>query len=93
VARKKDIDLRTAYSCWLSTEFTAPDPRLAYRRILCFEPRERGKPPEVVGDIFRVLTPILAVRPEIRSLVLPVVAAGDRGYSIAEMLEPLCQSG
>jgi len=92
LARKKDIDLRSGYSCWLSKEFTAQDKRLAYRRILCFEPRERGKPPEVVGDIFRALTPILAVRPECKSLLLPIVAAGDRGYSIAEMLEPLLEA-
>jgi len=92
LARHKDIDLRTTYSCWLSRKLKRPMPGLAYRRIFCFEPRERGRPPEVVGDIFRALTPILAVRPKIRSLVMPIVAAGDRGYGIREMLEPLLEA-
>ena len=56
---------------------------------MCFEPQNRGRPPEVVGDIFRALTPILADRPEMQKIAIPVVAAGDQGYSIAEMLEPL----
>jgi hypothetical protein len=89
LASEKEIDLREAFSCWLSREFTPRDPGLRFRRILCFEPRRRGEPPEVVGDIFRALTPILAEKPEIRSIALPVVAAGDQGYGVAEMLVPL----
>ena len=49
----------------------------------------RGRPPEVVGDIFRALTPIVAERPEIKTIALPVVAAGVQGYAVATMLEPL----
>jgi hypothetical protein len=48
-----------------------------------------GRPPELVGDIFRALTPILAERPDIKTVALPVVAAGDQGYTVAEMLTPL----
>jgi hypothetical protein len=32
---------------------------------------------------------MLIVRPEIRSLAIPIVAAGDQGYSVAQMVEPL----
>jgi hypothetical protein len=49
----------------------------------------RGKPPELAGDIFRALTPILAERANIKSVALPVVAAGNQGHAIAEMLAPL----
>jgi hypothetical protein len=42
-----------------------------------------------VGDIFRALTPILAEKPEIRTIALPVVAAGDQAYPVADMLAPL----
>ena len=86
LAHDKDIDLRSTYSCWLSRDFTPPKPGLAYRRILCFEPVAYGKAPEVVGDIFRALTPILAVRPEIKSLALPVVSSGNMGFPVGEML-------
>lgn len=89
LARDKDIDIRDAYSCWLSKPFTAEDPGLGFHRVLGFEPSVRGKPPELVGDIFRALSPILIVRPEIRSIAMPLVAAGDQGYAVATMLKPL----
>jgi hypothetical protein len=92
LARHRDVDLRTSYSCWLSKKIRSRKPGLEYRRILCFEPRDRGEPPAQVGDIFRALTPILAERPKIRSLAMPVVAAGDQGYRIPEMLEPLLEA-
>lgn len=89
LATDKDIDLRASFSCWLSKELNPEHHGLVFRRILCFEPQTRGRPPEVVGDIFRALTPILAESPDIQKIAMPVVAAGDQGYSIAEMLEPL----
>jgi hypothetical protein len=57
--------------------------------VIGFEPEMRGEPPELVGDIFRALDWILAVRPGIRSVAMPIVAAGDAGYPIATMLSPL----
>lgn len=88
----KDIDLRETFSCWLTKEFTPDDPRLRFRRILCFEPLVRGSPPELVGDIFRALTPILAERSDIRTIAMPVLAAGDQGYPLAQMLKPLLEA-
>lgn len=92
LARTKEIDLRGSFSCWLSREFRPQDRGLRFRRILCFEPLVRGRPPELVGDIFRALTPILAERPDIRTVALPVVAAGDQGYAVAAMLAPLLEA-
>lgn len=89
LARDKDIDMREGYSCWLSQSLRGSAVMLGYQRVLCFEPLVRCRPPEVVGDIFRALSPILAVRPSIQSIVLPLVATGDQGYGIREMLEPL----
>ncbi len=89
LASEKEVDLREAYSCWLSRVFTPHDPGLRFHRILCFEPLRRGEPPQVVGDIFRALTPILAERPEINTVAMPLVAAGDQGYGVEEMLSPL----
>lgn len=88
LARTKELDLRTAFSCWLSPELPPRD-GLRFRRILCFEPLVRGRPPEVVGDIFRALAPILAEHTDLRTLALPIVAAGIQGYTVAEILSPL----
>ena len=85
----KEVDLRTDFSCWLSREFKPEDPNLRFRRILCFEPQVRGRPPELVGEIFQALTPILAEKPDIKKIALPVVAAGDQGHTLDEMLSPL----
>jgi hypothetical protein len=92
LAEDKEIDLRANFSSWLSKEFTPEDPGLRFRRILCFEPLVRGRPPELVGDIFRALTPVLAERPDIRTVALPLVAAGDQGYPAAVMLGPLLEA-
>jgi hypothetical protein len=85
----KDIDIRDNYSCWLSKPIAEVAAGLRFGRILCFEPVAGAAPPERVGDIFRGLAPILIVRPEIRSLAMPIVAAGDRGYPVPRMLTPL----
>lgn len=92
LAKDKEIDLRMSFSCWLSREFPPPDKGLQFRRILCFEPLSRGKPPELVGDIYRALTPILAEKPDIKTMAMPVVAAGNQGYPVSEMLEPLLEA-
>ena len=92
LAITKDIDLRESFSSWLSREFTPQDKGLQFRRILCFEPLLRGRPPELVGDIFRALTPILAEKSDIKAIALPLVASGDQGYPVAEMLAPLLEA-
>jgi hypothetical protein len=63
LAQNKAVDLRPAFSCWLSNELTPKLPGIPYKRILCFEPGVRGRPPEVVGDIFRSLAPFLTGPP------------------------------
>ncbi|HEX3479187.1 MAG TPA: TIR domain-containing protein [Kofleriaceae bacterium] len=88
LAHAKELDLRAAFSCWLSSALS-PREGLPFRRILCFEPLVRGHPAEVVGDIFRALAPILAEHADLRTIALPLVAAGDQGYPAAEILSPL----
>ena len=89
LAADKYIDIREDYSCWLSQRLAPSPEHPSYQRVLCFEPLARGRPPEVVADIFRALTPMLTVRPELRSVALPIVATGDQRYGVAEMLRPL----
>jgi hypothetical protein len=83
----KDIDLRKYFSCWLSSDVSAAN--LGFRRILCFEPLVRGSPPEVIGDIFRALMPMLSEHVNISTVAMPIVAAGDQGWSVNQIIIPL----
>lgn len=89
LANFKAIDLRENFSCWLSREIKFSIPGIQFNRILCFEPLFRGSPPEVVGDIFRSLAPILGDLQNISNVAMPLVAAGDQGFSTFEILPPL----
>ena len=89
LADDPEADLRKNFSCWISREITPRISGLSFRRIVCFEPLVRGNPPELVSDIFRALAPFAYGEPGIRSLAMPIVAAGDQGHSISTMLPPL----
>jgi hypothetical protein len=92
LAQNKAVDLRQAFSCWLSQDLVAGPSGIHYKRILCFEPGVRGRPPELVGDIFRALAPFLSGPPKLDKVAMPLVAAGDQGYTVDEMLEPLLEA-
>lgn len=89
LARQKAFDLRETFSCWLSQEITSANPRIQFKRILCFEPLVRGKPSQVVGDIFQSLMPFATGDVQIRTVAMPVVATGNQRVPLTEMLEPL----
>ena len=93
LAMNKDVDLRENFFCWLSHELAPRDSGLRFRRILCLEQRVQAKAPEWVGDLFRALTPVLAERPDIKTLALPVPVpipiAGDQGYPVTDTLTQL----
>jgi hypothetical protein len=91
LAANKAIDLRTTHSCWLSRELEewSRGPGIQFKRLLCFEPEFRGRAPEVVGDIFRSLVPVLTGKDPIRSVAMPLVACGNQGESVAEILPSL----
>jgi hypothetical protein len=59
---------------------------------LCFEPHYRGRPPEVVGDIFRSLAPFVAGPEAIRTVAMPLVSSGSVGESVESMLPPLVEA-
>ena len=86
LAQRKQVDLREMCSVWLSE---AVEGNSGFDRILCFEPAYRGMPPEVVGDIFRGLIPFAEGNSAVRSVAMPLVATGDMGTPVSEMLDPL----
>jgi TIR domain len=92
LARQKEVDLRKTSSCWLSAPLGSKPPGIAFDRILCFEPRVRGEPPEVVGDIFRSLVPFLGLHAMGTTVAMPLVACGDQGMPVARMLSPLLEA-
>jgi hypothetical protein len=89
LAEKPEADLTRDFSCWLSRPIRRTGKGLNFKRILCFEPQRKGHPPEVVGDIFQALAPFAFAKPHIKSVAMPIVAAGDQGHPIAEILPPL----
>lgn len=58
LAQDKAEDLRANFGCWLSKPLLGAE-AVGAKRILCFEPHTRGRPPEVVGEIFRSLAPFV----------------------------------
>jgi hypothetical protein len=85
----KAVDLRHAFSCWLSAEIAPTEPGIQFRRLLCFEPWSRGSPQETVGDIFRSLAPFLGEHRRGAVVAMPFVATGHLGEPLEEMLPPL----
>ena len=76
LARNKDVDLRGAFSCWLSQEIIDPPEGVQFKRILCYEPEESAKAGEQIGDIFRSLAPFIGGQDPIRSVGTTLVASG-----------------
>jgi hypothetical protein len=89
LANDKAEDLRKEYGCWLSRPV---DGGHGFERILVFEPELRGSPPEVVGDIFRCLMPVIEGGTVIESIAMPLVASGDQGWPSSAMFEPLIEA-
>lgn len=91
LAQEKAEDLRDLYGCWLSSPIGDAANR-GFGRILCFEPESRGSPPEVVGDIFRSLFPIIEGGVAISTIAMPLVASGDARWPRERIFEPLIEA-
>jgi len=90
LADDKSVDMRDFASCWLSKPIESPEHAgIQFKHLLCFEPKERGKAPQVVGDIFRALLPFVFGPPNIRSVAVPLVATGKQATPTADILDAL----
>jgi hypothetical protein len=90
LAQDKEVDLRRFSSCWLSHPIERAG--VHFRRVLCFEPRQRGKAPEVVGDVFRSIVPFTTGSPPVSQVAMPLLASGDQGESPEVMLDALADA-
>lgn len=92
LARRKEVDLRQSFSCWMSPLLKDLRQGLHFARILCFEPYCRGTPAELVGDIFRSLAPFFGGHPPIRTVATPIPATGYQGVDPVKMLRLLVEA-
>jgi hypothetical protein len=88
LARDKQIDLRAGSGFWLSREIGDDAGWRGARRLAVFEPIGLGSPPETVGALFRGLFPFLSDTRD-QTVALPLLAAGDQGWSALVMMEAL----
>lgn len=89
LAKTKAADLRDTFACWLSAELKTSKSGIQFKRILCFEPPETTRAPEMVGGLFRALMPFIYDAPHISSIATPLLATGSQQIPVAEMLEPM----
>jgi hypothetical protein len=92
LAQNKAADLRNAFSCWLSHPLDATLDRFGFKRVLCFEPQARGSAPQLVGDVFRAILPFTFGDYAIRSVAMPLLAAGDQRFDSEVMLRALVEA-
>jgi|GEM_PF-2443935 len=90
LAMDKEVDLRQAFSCWLSREIK--NPNIAFKRILCYEPEESAKAAELVGDIFRSIAPFIGGSHPIRTVSTPLLASGQLMKNKKVMLQQLVEA-
>ncbi len=91
LATDKAEDFRPTLACWLSKPIEAAGPAVQFQRILCFEPKQRGEPAEVIGDIFQCLVSMSSKTP-INSIAMPILGGGVHGVSTVEMIAPLFEA-
>ncbi len=97
ISQNKEVDLRANFWSWLSRDLDR-FPGAGFRRILCFEtPRwtpamPLTSPATRVGDIFRAIVPFALADLSIRSIAMPLLAAGNQGYDSAVMLSAIFEA-
>jgi ADP-ribose pyrophosphatase YjhB (NUDIX family) len=92
LAQRKAEDMRPTLACWLSEPVAASDPGIQFKRVLCFEPRDKGDPSEVIGDIFQCLASLTGADSTVQSVAMPMLAGGVQGVSAVDMLIPLFEA-
>lgn len=88
LAAAKAHDLRLSSAFWISHAITGPAARMNIGQVACFEPRVRGEPPALVGDLFRGLFPFLDDRKD-QTVAMPILTTGDQEWSKSLMFKSI----
>lgn len=88
LSRSKLHDLRSSCFFWISKPLNERHPNANFKQLACFESNYKNSPSQLVGDLFRGLFPFLSVTRE-TSVAMPILAAGDQGYSKSEMFDAI----
>ena len=88
LAQNKESDLRDNFNCWMSK----PINKLNIKRILCFEPTNRKDPLALISGIFQSILPFAFNDQGIKTITMPLLTAGDQGYSPTYVLKNLLKS-
>lgn len=88
LAQNKESDLRDNFNCWMSK----PINKLNINRILCFEPKNREDPLALISGIFQSILPFAFNDKGIKIITMPLLTAGDQGYSATYVLKNLLNS-
>lgn len=78
LAEDKEVDLIDTFSCWLSKDLDSLSHQFGVKRVLCFEPARSSQAAELVGDVFRALMPFALGDMNIKTIAMPILAAGDQ---------------
>jgi hypothetical protein len=91
LAKDKEQDLRRISGFWISKPLGEHLEHLHIGRVACFEPKELGEPPQVVGELFRGLYPFLDERRD-SAVAMPLLGAGNQGWPPEAILGPLVEA-
>lgn len=84
LANDMEADSRSQSHCWLSKEINFRN----IKRILCFEPRERKNPYNLIAGVFQSIAGYGETY-KIKSVAMPLILTGDQGYAGEEVAKEL----
>lgn len=88
LAKNKEMDLRTHFSCWMSKEL---DKDLPFKRLLCFErSRTKGNAVEQIREMFRIFVP--ACGNQETTVITPLLGTGNQGFSETVILSCMVET-
>jgi len=92
LASSKADDLRSAFRCWVSHPL---QPELAtslgFKRIICFETSHAESLSDGIMAIGQALSAVVTTH-QIRSVAMPLIATGDQGNAITDVMPPLLET-
>jgi hypothetical protein len=92
LAKDKEADHREFASCWWTRDLRSKNPSTPAARILCFEPKMRGKAAEVIDDLLQSLESMVFEKRSGRTVAMPLVATGDQGETVSDVLPALLEA-